>query len=401
MITETNNSPFSTSICSKKFPNILFITSDAGGGHQSAVRALTARTKEISNNQINYKVENIINIIGPLGKFLGTILEGTYNFGIQTGLYWFEPALYYLLEKIRHNRVLFSTGIKPLAGFLQKVQPDIIVSVIHSATEILHESLTQIKQENKIPIIVVVTDPVSLRPTWVSPLADLIVVATEAAKEHCLSYGIPKNKILVIGLPVNPSFNINPENESEFKEKIRKSYDLENELFTVMLMMGGTGNKNIYNFSNLLNESGLPIQIIACCGKDEKLKSKMDNLSKKSNIPIAPLGFTLDVSKLMSASNVIVTKPGPGTIVEAISKDLPIIIDNTAYTMWQERGNVSYVAENNLGRVISKREELIPTIKELVNDPKLYNQIIQSMTLHKYLHATNAISQLILNYSRA
>ena len=397
MIIETNNFFNTTFTSSRKFPDILFITSDAGGGHQSAVRALVARSKEISNNSINYTVENIINIIGPLGKILGTLFEATYNFGIQKGLYWFEPMLYNLLEKIRHNSVLCSTGIKPLANFLQKVRPDIIVSVIHGATEILYESLTEIKQEHNIPIIVVVTDPVSLRPTWVSPLADLIVVATEEAKQQCLSYGISENQIMVIGLPVNPSFD----NESESKEQIRKSYNLEDKLFTVMLMMGGTGNKNIYTFSNLLNESGLPIQIIACCGKDEKLKSKMDNFSRKANVPITSLGFTLEIPNLMSASNVIVTKPGPGTIVEAISKDLPIIIDNTAYTMWQERGNVSYVKENNIGKVISKIEELTPTIKELVNDPNLYNQILQSIAQHKYLHATTEISQLILNYSRA
>ncbi len=67
----------------------------------------------------------------------------------------------------------------------------------------------------------------------------------------------------------------------------------------------------------------------------------------------------------MHASDVIVTKAGPGTICEALACNLPIIL--SGYVPGQEEGNVTYVVENKVGVLAYDSVELINTLRLLLN----------------------------------
>jgi 1,2-diacylglycerol 3-beta-galactosyltransferase len=58
-------------------------------------------------------------------------------------------------------------------------------------------------------------------------------------------------------------------------------------------------------------------------------------------------GFVNNMSDWMSASDCIVTKAGPGTIAEALIRELPILL--SGYIPGQEEGNVPYVVDNHVG----------------------------------------------------
>ena len=68
------------------------------------------------------------------------------------------------------------------------------------------------------------------------------------------------------------------------------------------------------------------------------------------------LGFTDRVADLMAISHLIVTKPGPGTISEAIAMKLPILIDNTDKLLFWERINVDLVLNYGVGQRITPSE---------------------------------------------
>lgn len=57
--------------------------------------------------------------------------------------------------------------------------------------------------------------------------------------------------------------------------------------------------------------------------------------------------FTEEMDELMAASNLLVSKAGPGTIVEANTRGLPILL--SSYMPGQEEGNVSYVVDKMMG----------------------------------------------------
>jgi 1,2-diacylglycerol 3-beta-galactosyltransferase len=53
----------------------------------------------------------------------------------------------------------------------------------------------------------------------------------------------------------------------------------------------------------------------------------------------------------MVATDVLVSKAGPGTIAEAASLSLPVML--TSFLLGQEEGNVDYVAEGKSGTFVS------------------------------------------------
>ena len=59
------------------------------------------------------------------------------------------------------------------------------------------------------------------------------------------------------------------------------------------------------------------------------------------------LGFVDNMPDLMCASDVIITKAGPGTISEALICGLPMVLN--AFVPCQEEGNIPYVTDHGVG----------------------------------------------------
>ena len=64
-------------------------------------------------------------------------------------------------------------------------------------------------------------------------------------------------------------------------------------------------------------------------------------------------GFVDNMPELMSASDLLVTKAGPGTLAEAFIAGLPVII--FGYTPGQETANVDYVLDHHAGALRRNR----------------------------------------------
>lgn len=64
-------------------------------------------------------------------------------------------------------------------------------------------------------------------------------------------------------------------------------------------------------------------------------------------VNVIPLGFVNEMAKYMVAADVLVTKAGPGTIAEAASVGLPVLL--TSFLPGQEEGNVDFVVNKQFG----------------------------------------------------
>jgi UDP-N-acetylglucosamine:LPS N-acetylglucosamine transferase len=92
------------------------------------------------------------------------------------------------------------------------------------------------------------------------------------------------------------------------------------------------------------------------------------------NVSVVALGFVTNIAEYMVAADVLVSKAGPGTIAEATSLSLPIML--TSFLPGQEEGNVDFVVEGGFGSFISDSDPLgiAETIAGwLLDDEKLAN----------------------------
>ena len=78
-----------------------------------------------------------------------------------------------------------------------------------------------------------------------------------------------------------------------------------------------------------------------------------DSLEGKmpGNVHVQGLGFVTQMAEYMVASDVLVTKAGPGTIVEAAALSLPVML--TSFLPGQEEGNIDFVVDNGFGAYVN------------------------------------------------
>lgn len=74
-------------------------------------------------------------------------------------------------------------------------------------------------------------------------------------------------------------------------------------------------------------------------------------LTPTGTVSVIGLGFVTKMAEYMVASDVLVSKAGPGTIAEAASLSLPVML--TSFLPGQEEGNVDFVVAGGFGTFIS------------------------------------------------
>jgi UDP-N-acetylglucosamine:LPS N-acetylglucosamine transferase len=257
-----------------------------------------------------------------------------------------------------------------LANRIKEVKPDVVVSVHPSINHFIAEALKQVEAETnkKIPFAIFCTELCGnpLLNSWVHEDSAMMIGLLEPGREAILKKGFPPEKIRMLGGPiVNPRFMDFPLTKIE----ARKKFGLREDLFTVMIMSGGVGLKANYHFTRQLINSNLPVQILVCCGRNEKLKAKIDVLVEKTDKNVKVFGFTDQIANLMDAADLIVTKPGPASLSEAIIKEVPIILDNISTVMTQELGNVNYILEQGLGKKVTHLSHFQNLVASLVYNP--------------------------------
>ena len=58
------------------------------------------------------------------------------------------------------------------------------------------------------------------------------------------------------------------------------------------------------------------------------------------------------MAEILAASDLLVTKPGPGSLSEAFHQRVPVVVTRNVHTIPQERFNTDFVRDRGLGLVV-------------------------------------------------
>uniref|UniRef100_A0A7S2GQZ9 monogalactosyldiacylglycerol synthase n=1 Tax=Helicotheca tamesis TaxID=374047 RepID=A0A7S2GQZ9_9STRA len=81
-----------------------------------------------------------------------------------------------------------------------------------------------------------------------------------------------------------------------------------------------------------------------------------DEAEIPGKVTVTGLGFVTRMAEYMVAADILVSKAGPGTIAEAASLSLPVML--TSFLPGQEEGNVDYVVDGKFGAFCSDADPL-------------------------------------------
>src|SRR5258708_31000791 len=73
----------------------------------------------------------------------------------------------------------------------------------------------------------------------------------------------------------------------------------------------------------------------------------------------------------MRAADLLIGKPGPGSVAEAMMRKLPVILECNAWTLPQERYNTEGVKEKRVGIVLRNFREIVGGVKQLLEPATL------------------------------
>jgi len=349
-------------------PKILIISSDTGGGHRSAAKALVEGVQKFWESEsvavrVLKAVEESHHITGKL--------VNVYNWILRNKQHWMK-YVYWAMNRFRPETrdFVYRRSVGYIKEQFEKWCPHIVVSVHPLTQHIFARILKELNLAEQIPLVTVVTDPCyGFWKGWACNDVALYLVANKDAERQLIDYGIAPEKIKISGMPINPKFHEIDEIDAQ---KARKAFGLDAEKFTVFVNAGWVGGGNIPQIFRELVRGELDVQAIFLAGKNEDLRLEAEELAKTAKFPVKVIGYSDDIEKLMQSANVMISKLGGLTTFEALACRLPIIADATTPPMPQEAGTVNLIAKGGAGILLKKASDVVPTIQSLLNNSKKY-----------------------------
>ncbi len=337
---------------------VLILSASAGAGHVRAAQALerafqqSGAVKEIRH----------VDALEFTNKVFRTLYSKTYIEMVDRApevLGWLYDALDSPWEKERRRLAWDKLNTRPFVRMLEREQPDLIVCTHFLPAEMV--SWMKAKHRLACPQTIVVTD-FDVHAMWLCHHYEHYFVALDETREHMIRLGIPAEKVSTTGIPIDPLFA-----EAKDKVAIRKQLGLATSKTTILLSAGGFGVGPIEHIVTTLFRLDHPAQIVAICGRNAELKARMEALAADPRCRpglLHPIGYTTEMDAYMSASDVLVGKPGGLTTSEALAKGLIILIVNPI--PGQEERNSDHLLEegaaircNNLPVLAYKLDRLL------------------------------------------
>jgi len=401
---------------------ILFLSADTGGGHRASAESL-------ANQFMRYypgSEYDLLDMWSPTNMYPFKDLVPNYKIWSAKPIKW---KIFYHLTNTMMSEALSDVYTKlrcsrHLRAQLLEYDPDVIISV-HPTMNMLPMRLSRkiSKERGKyVPFFTVVTDFGSAHCTWFTRRVDKMYIASKSIRKLAKRRGLIKDeKLVMTGLPIRHDFSVQAENMGErhsesgkkYCAKMKESLGLDSKKKTILLMGGGEGVGSLATITEALykqlRNDGVDATICVVCGRNEKLKEELSSknwealdrnikpskrqrtkkffgrfVGKKArwnreqntqegNVNVVGLGFVTNMAEYMVATDVLVSKAGPGSIAEAAALGLPVMI--TSFLPGQEAGNVDIVVDGGFGLYRKYPNEIAGTVTDWLNDNTLVEEM--------------------------
>lgn len=354
-------------------------------GHRSAAQAIEKALKELAPdtevmnfNAFQYTSPVSEKIINKL--YMGVIKKTP---GIWNYLYD-NPKVIRRLEKIKKN--VNKINSQKLKKLFDEFKPDAVACTQAYPCGMVADYKEAFNSD--LPLVAVLTDYVP-HSYWIYDKVNYFITPAQDVSLRLKNKGVSEEKIRPLGIPFDQKFN-----EPQDKLKICRNLGLNPQKPIILVMGGGHGLGPIKDVIKSLEKAKLDLQEIIVAGINKKLynslKKKINKLGKKALL----FGFVNNIPELMSASDIIVTKPGGVTTAEVLVKKLPMIIIKPI--PGQEVNNTVYLTEKGTAIKVEEPKDLSFVIEDLFLNPEKLKQLSSSCAKIAKPNASMDIARLLL-----
>ncbi|AFK61914.1 hypothetical protein TKWG_07475 [Advenella kashmirensis WT001] len=367
--------------------NIDLIYFNAGGGHRASARALEAVLKN-SHPHWNVRLVNLFEVLDSrqvYKRVTGVAPEEFYNRQLAKG--WtmaMTPELRILQAFIRLTHQVM---VKRLQEHWIETEPDMVVSLVPNFNRAMYESL--VSSLPGVPYVTILTDLADNAPHfWIEKNQQQhFICGTDKAVEQARAAGHPDSHIHASsGMLLHPDFYKKPDIDRR-EQLIAAGFDPNKPVGLVMF--GGHGSKTMIKIAKQLSD----VQMIYICGHNAALAKKIGKMQTRAHKLVE--GFTTQMPIFMEMADFFIGKPGPGSISEAIRKDMPVIIVCNKWTMIQERYNGEWVTDNGLGIVLPSFAKINKAVHHLLENLESYRERVKAQNNQAVFEVPDILARIL------
>lgn len=365
--------------------NVIILSCKGGGAHSSASKAISGYLK----GQYNVKIVNVFNDILHNSDIIQRVsnkkytCDDFYNFllskqqvqSINCMCYWIKYYLsFWPIKKSLHNAFY---------RYFQQHNPDLIISVI----PLFNNIIAGVAKRLDVPFLVVPADLDSTHYTLSKENLDYskFYYGTSFHNSSHSKYNvnhIRSESLVFLGFPLRDSFGSAPTKKFNNSRSVKQKFKIPENRKVVMILMGGAGSTASYKYAKAMaNCKDCDLHVLICLGRDKSLVKRISSIKYPKNVSRTILGFTDKIQDLMLVSDILITAPGPTSIMESIHCHTPVVLDTTRGILNLHKFNVNFVKDNNLGDTVSSYNKLPAVINKLCckNYSRTYKQSINAI----------------------
>lgn len=238
------------------------------------------------------------------------------------------------------------------------------------------------------PVINVYTD-FFMNGVWGKKGIDYHFVPHQEAKEELLTkYNIPKERVIVTGIPVHETFMT--------KKSARKG---NKQRLHLLIAGGNQGLGNISDFFRKMNGMH-QLRYSVLCGNNRALYEEILRWKQPHIRPLPYIASIDEMNRLYEEADAIITKPGGVTVSEALYKRLPIF--TISYLPGQEQINLRYLEERGLIYNLSGLRQYEQKIWHVLHDDMERSRFLRRVAdyfAQIEQTAQEALQQIVCQYS--
>jgi processive 1,2-diacylglycerol beta-glucosyltransferase len=301
---------------------VLILSTSSGAGHVRAGQALEQAFRAKDTCHVEH-----LDAIDYVSKLFQRVYEDAYIAMVQHA-----PSLMGLLydqmdqpwQNPRRRLALDRLNTQPMIRMLKRVQPDLCIATHFLPAEILAWLIAKKKVRARNAIVVTDYD---VHAMWLCRTVDRYYVAIPEAEEYLVGIGVPREKVRVTGIPIDPLFET-PVQRWQARAKLK----LSTEDRILLISAGGYGVGPVEQLVRDLLALERPVQVVAIAGKSEKLKKHLDELSRGAGTlagghqRLVAVGFTKEMDEYLAAADLLIGKAGGLTTSEALARALPMVL---------------------------------------------------------------------------
>lgn len=279
---------------------------------------------------------------------------------------------------------VFRRGCTQVLERFRAFAPDLVIATEIGAVEIA--ALGRRERWFDAPILAVQTD-YHAEPPWIQPEVDYYCVGSEEAREQLVSWGASANRILVSGVPIDPSFALAMD-----RPEVLRSLGLVSRKPVVLVMGGGMGPAPLDDIVRSLERCELPVQVIAIAGHNRRMRHRLERLRGRVALDLYPFGWTNRMPELMAAADLLITKPGGVTVAETLASGVPLLL--TEPIPGPEERHVQYLVGRGAA-VYARALDQVPVLASgLLTSPSRRARMVKQQREMARPDAAHAIAQV-------